>query len=130
MRGTSWNTNYFFPLPVSCFRAINKQDLLFLVVPFHCFSVKVLSANLFVCLGFVCFLTSVIFKLCVLGSVGIIYRKLHLMGMEVEVHITAEKAGPALLETETDLFVVSCCSRKHWKRNTISNDGIGNCFSN
>lgn len=35
-----------FPLPVSCFRAINKQDLLFLVVPFHCFSVKILSAEL------------------------------------------------------------------------------------
>lgn len=71
-----------------------------------------------------------IFKQCVLGSVCIIYRKLHLMGMEVEVLITAEKAGPALLEIETDLFVVSCCSCKQWKRNTVSNDGIGNCFSN
>lgn len=52
------------------------------------------------------------------------------MGMEVEVHITAEKARPALLEIETYPFVVLCCSCKHWKRNTISNDGIGKCFSN
>lgn len=79
----------FFPLPVSCFRAINKQDLLFLVVPFHCFSVKVLSANLGLsgsCL---------FFKQCVLGSVCIIYRRLHLTGMEVEVHVSAEKASPS-----------------------------------
>lgn len=71
-----------------------------------------------------------IFKQCALASVCIIYRKLHLMGMEVEVHVTAEKAGPALLEIETDPFVVSCCSHKHWKRNTITNDGIGKWFLN
>lgn len=41
------------------------------------------------------FLTSVIFKQCVLASVCIIYRKLHVTGVEVEVHVTAEKAGPS-----------------------------------
>lgn len=66
-----------------------------------------------------------IFKQCVLASVCIIYRKLNLMGMEVEVHVTAGKAGPALLEIKADPFLVSCCSRKYWKRNTISNDGRG-----
>lgn len=68
------------------------------------------------------------FKQCVLASVCIIYRKLHLMDMEVEVHITAGKAGPALLEIKAVPFVVSCCSHKYWKRNTISNGGIGKSF--
>lgn len=50
------------------------------------------------------------------------------MHMEVSVHITAEKAGPSLLEI--DPFIVSFCSRKHWKRSVISNDGFGKRFSN